>query len=36
LDKNRKDRVEKETGIPLDVDGGVKVLSEETGSDDNF
>jgi hypothetical protein len=36
LDKNRKDRVEKEKKIPLDVDGGVKVLSEETGSDNNF
>ena len=36
MNKNRKDRGEKERRVPLDVDGGVKVLSEKTGSDDNF
>jgi hypothetical protein len=30
LDKNRKDRVEKEKRIPLDVDGGVKDLCKKT------
>ena len=30
MNKNRKDRVEKERGVPLEVDGGVKVLSEKT------
>jgi hypothetical protein len=32
----RKGSVEKEERVPADTDGGVKVLSEKTGSDDNF
>ena len=26
----------KKNSVPLDTDGGVKVLSEKTGNDDNF
>ena len=29
------DVIEKKS-VPLDTDGGVKVLSEKTGSDENF
>ena len=36
MNKNRKGRVEKEERVPADTDGGVKVLSEKTGFEENI